>query len=379
MLALWPRVGCAEARHYRVSKVQEPLLGQREEMILTYKVKHNRDFSKELVLAKKVAEFAVKNKSRTSKDVKHFGLPSTISCQIIRKYVNNKNLKKIHSVKLTVSNQGARVVNSQLVITCLKLVVPFIHPVVKVKQVELCATYAYVSCEVIEKPTTNTQGVLGIDLNTTGHCAVVANSVTGKVFKLGKSSNHIHQKYKNIRKTLQRKRKYSKLKQVKNRESRIVRDTNHKISRKVVDEAIKQNCSINMENLKGIRKNKKQAKSFKYALNSWSFYQLRMFIEYKAKLAGIPVILIAPQYSSQRCSKCGLLGERMKKSFKCPHCGHVENADVNAAFNISIANTSDYIQSISQLQVDRDACKGSTDTPKEAMLLSEVTLEPQVL
>lgn len=143
----------------------------------------------------------------------------------------------------------------------------------------------------------------------------------------------------------------------------------HKISRFIVNLATKLKGGIKLENLKGIRKAKNR-KTFRYALNSWSFYQLRQFIEYKAKLAGIPVTLIAPQYTSQTCSKCGLIGERTKKEFKCASCGHVENADVNASFNIAL------MESISQLHKDRDLCKGNSDIPKEATGVRDLTLEP---
>lgn len=343
-------------------------------MILTYKVKHNKDFTEELRKAKQIADFAVLNKFKiSSKLVTHIGLKSMLSNQILRKYGKNKTIKAVHKVNLVVPNQGIKFEDNVIWIPALKLTLFFDKPTTKIHQVELDKEYAFVACEVPEQRQITPKVNLGVDLNTTGHCAVVSCPETGKVFKLGKEANHIHQKYKAIRKTLQKKGKYKKVKAIKHREANIVRNLNHKISRFIVNLAIKLKGGIKLENLKGIRKNKKNRKAFRHALNSWSFYQLRQFIEYKAKLAGIPVTLIAPQYTSQTCSRCGQIGERTKKKFKCANCGHVENADVNASFNIAL------MESISRLHKDRDLCKGNSDIPKEATGVRVLTLEPMVL
>jgi putative transposase len=115
-----------------------------------------------------------------------------------------------------------------------------------------------------------------------------------------------------------------------------VKDLNHKISRKIVDMAQVQHAALVFEDLGGIRQTRKQHRSFKYALHSWSFFQLQTFVEYKAKLLGVPVLYVDPAYTSQDCSMCGVRGQRKGKDFKCPVCGHVDHADVNAAFNIAL-------------------------------------------
>jgi len=343
-------------------------------MILTYKIRHERDLSAELKKAFQIAEFAVKTRTLSTADVKHFGLKSIIANQILRKYSRNKNCKRVKSVKLTIPNQGIRVDKSkqEIDIPCLKLKLHYQFPnnFEKINQIELDNEFAYVSVSFSEMPERQVTNWIGVDLNTTHHCAVASNPTTGKVLKLGKKAYHIRKKYSNIRKKLQKQGKYKLVKKIANRESRIIKDLNHKISRKIVDDAYKTNSGIVLEDLKGIRETSKQRKSFKYSLHSWSFYKLRTFIEYKARLKGIPVVKIDPRYSSQQCSRCGLLGKRKGNLFTCS-CGHVEDSGANAGFVLALRH-----QGVLQLPVDRDAGKGSTDTPKEATVRNPQTLEP---
>jgi putative transposase len=339
-------------------------------MILTFKIKHNKDFSSELQKAKQIAEFVLSHKTRSSKDVKQFGLKSAIANQILRKYGNNKTIHNVNRIKLTVPSQSIQSNKDQrsIEIPCLKFKTPynFRNDYEKINQIELDNEYAYVSVSINEQPQIVPKAWIGVDRNTTGHIAVAGNPSTGKIWKLGKEALHIHHKYKNIRKDLQKKGKLRLVKKIKNRESRIVRDLNHKIAKEIVNIAIVNNAGIKLEQLDGIRNNRRHSRKFNYSLHSWSFYQLQNFIEYKAKLCGIPLTYVEPKNTSKECSRCGNIGIRDSKKFMCQSCGHVDHADANASFNIALRQP---IQSnIGQLNKDRDLFKGNTDMPKGATL-----------
>ena len=110
-------------------------------MILTFNIKHNMDLSDELKKARRVAEYAVKTRTLSSKDVKHFGLKSIIANQILRKYSRNKKIKKVGHVNLTIPNQGIRVnkEKQEIYIPSLKLTLQysFRNDFEKINQIEI--------------------------------------------------------------------------------------------------------------------------------------------------------------------------------------------------------------------------------------------------
>jgi len=336
-------------------------------MILTYKVRHGDDFTRELAQARKVAEYAIEHRSMSSKDVRHIGLKSAIANQVLRKYARSKTVKEARSVKLTVPSQGVKRDGESLRISCLKLTIPITFPsnFDKVNQVEVGSEYAYVSVSIKEPTPYAPSTVLGVDRNTTHHVIVASNLDTGKVLKLGKSCHHVHKKYRSIRRTLQKQAKLGLLKRIKHREHNIVTNTNHHISKKLVSDAKASKAIIVLEDLKGIRTTARtRSPKHRYALNSWSFHQLALMVEYKAKKQGVSIAYVAPQYTSQRCSKCGHIDakNRVGNKFCCTRCGAVEDSGANAGFNIASLHR----QGIPQFSTDRDALKGSTDTPGEA-------------
>jgi putative transposase len=330
--------------------------------ILVIKIKHKTNLTKELKKAFLVANYAIKNRYKlSSANVSHIGLPSAISNQVLRKYGKNKKCKSINEkkIKLVAPSQSVKIDGNQIKIVPLKITLTneSKYKITEVYQIELDATYAYVAFSKANENQLDTNKFIGADLNATSHCAVAADPVSGKVIKLGKQAPHIHNKYKALRSSLQKQKLYKKLKETKGKETRKVKDVNHKISKQIVQFAKDNNCGIKLEKLTGIRNNKKNNRTFRYTLNSWSYYQLGVMIAYKALLAGIPVQYIDPAYTSQNCSRCGHLGKRNVKVFRCANCKHTGHADVNASFNIAKSLN---LTSATEKKIGGN---GDTDTP----------------
>ena len=196
--------------------------------------------------------------------------------------------------------------------------------------------YLLVVIDTDEKEPIATDDVIGVDFGIEN----IATLNDGTKFS-GSIVEGVRKKYAKLRADLQKKGTKSakrKLKKISKKESRFRRDINHKISKHIVTKAKGTNSAISIENLKGIRSGTTVRKTQRAKHHSWSFFQLREFVEYKAKLAGVPVFVIDPKYTSQQCRKCGNISRSNRKSqsvFKCTACGHTENADINASYNIA--------------------------------------------
>ena len=195
--------------------------------------------------------------------------------------------------------------------------------------------FLYATCDMPEDTPIEPDDVLGVDLGVKN----IAVDNTGKVFS-NEKVEQVRVKLHKLCSDLQSKgNKHAKrrLKQVSGRESRFRTNENHCISKYLVVKAKDTNCAIALENLSGINSKTTVRKKQRAERLSWAFWQLRSFITYKAKLVGVPIILIDPHYTSQRCNVCGHIEKANRKSqseFVCKQCGHNENADCNGAKNI---------------------------------------------
>jgi IS605 OrfB family transposase len=112
------------------------------------------------------------------------------------------------------------------------------------------------------------------------------------------------------------------------------RNINHTISKRLVAEAQRTKRALALEDLQGIRTRVRARKPQRATLSSWSFAQLRSFLEYKAQMAGVPVIAVDPRNTSRTCPACGHCEKANRVSqerFHCKRCGLAGLADFFAA------------------------------------------------
>ncbi|PSQ49776.1 transposase [Halobacteriales archaeon SW_12_67_38] len=168
------------------------------------------------------------------------------------------------------------------------------------------------TAEVDEPDPAEHPTVLGVDLGIEN----VAVTSTG-TFWSGGLLNHRREQYEQVRGGLQQtgtESAHKTIESIGDRESRWAEDFLHNLSKEVVAEAVEHGCSV-----------------------IWAFNQLVEYVKYKAEAVGINVTQVPPQYTSQRCSKCGHTARNNRPTqadFSCQNCGYEVHADYNAAKNV---------------------------------------------
>ena len=198
--------------------------------------------------------------------------------------------------------------------------------------------YLYATCEVEEPERAEHEGVLGVDLGIVN----IAVDSDGASYS-GKHVRRLRERHARLRAKLQKKGTRSAkrlLRKRRRKETRFARDVNHRISSDIAAKAECTNLAVALEDLRGIRRRAKVGKGPRRELHSWSFHQLRAFIEYKARLRGVSVVLVDPRNTSRTCPECGHISKANRPDrdrFLCVECSFSGEADHIAAINIGRA------------------------------------------
>ncbi|MEM3745093.1 MAG: transposase [Candidatus Bathyarchaeia archaeon] len=123
--------------------------------------------------------------------------------------------------------------------------------------------------------------------------------------------------------------KYSK------REKNRVKDLCHKVSRKIVEFAREGGFGVIVEDLKFMRRRIRCTKEMNRRIHSLPFRRLQFYIEYKAKLNGLPVEYVSAKFSSSLCPRCGgKLASNGYRLLKCNSCEYENDRDIIACLNL---------------------------------------------
>ena len=177
---------------------------------------------------------------------------------------------------------------------------------------------------------------LGIDLGIVN----VAVDSDGIVYS-GEAVERNRRVYAHRRRNLQRQGTRSakrKLKMLRRKQARYQSDQNHVISKRVVAIAKGSSRGIAIEDLGGIRQRTTVRRRQRARHTNWAFFQLRSFLEYKARAAGVPCVAVDPRNTSRTCPACGHVARENRPAqdrFLCVSCAFAGVADHVAARNIA--------------------------------------------
>jgi putative transposase len=228
--------------------------------------------------------------------------------------------------------------------------------------------YLSPTCDIDVHNQINQTDVIGYDLGVK-NIAVDSDGVVHS----SATVNNVRHRHRRLRTKLQTKGTRSakrKLKKLSGKESRFAKDVNHRISKEIVTKAKGTTCAVALEDLTGLRMRVTVHRSQRATLSSWSFRQLRSFIDYKAARDGIPILLVDAHNTSRTCPACGHIDKQNRKNqrlFSCVVCRFAGLADHIAAINIRRAAINPPIAA-------RDEAKAKPPELRQSVVANPVSL-----
>ena len=222
------------------------------------------------------------------------------------------------------------------------------HTVTVLSQPEISvksATLTPTTCSVVYRKWVKQMvpaGMVAVDLNLDNITTFDTEGISRR-YDLSDLTT-IHETYRRIKSRFRRNdvrikgelfRKYASIEGSK--KSAII----HRVSSEIVHRALGARQAIALEDLRGIRdmyrKRSGYSPYYLSKMNAWPFFQILRAISYKAEWLGLPVPVLSPEWTSEKCSECT---GRMDTSpvdprdLVCLDCGLVIDRDLNAAKNL---------------------------------------------
>ncbi|ADQ39824.1 transposase, IS605 OrfB family [Caldicellulosiruptor acetigenus I77R1B] len=205
--------------------------------------------------------------------------------------------------------------------------------------------YLHVVVEVKEREIEKGKGVLAVDLGVIhpmvcfdGQRVLIYNGgvLNSKLRYRNKKIADIQQKLSLCQKGSKRFRKLEKAKRkVLRKLGNQIRDVLEKYTSHLIGYCVKNGIgTIVLGDLKGIRDRANHGKVTNQKVHQWMFGRIAKRIEEKAKFAGIDVVYVKENGTSQVCPVCDSKNKPENRNYECRSCGFKYHRDGVGAINI---------------------------------------------
>ncbi len=208
-------------------------------------------------------------------------------------------------------------------------------PKTAVIKLEPTGFFVYVQCENVPKKFESESQAIGLDMGISQFCVDSKGGMIANPRHFAKYERQLRIENRSLARkkkgSVSWKKQSKRLSILHHKIGDIRKDFLHKESTKIA----KANSVVYVEDLKidNMAKNKNLSKHILDC--GWGMF--RDMLTYKTT-----VIRVNPKHTSQTCAICNHVDKESRVSqskFKCTHCGHEDNADINAAKNIKSRGT----------------------------------------